>query len=406
MFLLSGIVLTASPASAASTETVPYTYTVKVPVTKTVWEYEVVKTKIGNRTVYTYQKVAKTKTEYRIETRTGYREAPVKAADKPAAAQYKVQIAPTAAFTNVTKEILVTPSAPGTNKVNLSSQLSGSVGDTTFIRVVAKNAAGKSTPGKVAKLAFGEVSRSNYDVQVPYTETGTRVSQNAFYYTVDVPYTAYGTRLVNAGYWYTNYNSPTYTDVWTQTGGGRWETYQTGGGYSEYRQTGGDTYIYVQTGGGYHTWGVTSPAYSGSYYVSGYREYYDCSYWSQSTRRWIDRTCNYWVSGYYEYYDVPATYGLIYVAPTYGYEYVPPTYAWVWVDATYADRWVAPTYGWVSTHTGYNSAYAEPTYETYAYTAYSTETRFSPAQYENYSYTAYRTETRVAITNGWKAATN
>jgi hypothetical protein len=365
MFLLSGVVLTAAPASAASTETVPYTYTVKVPVTKTVYEYEVVKNKIGGRTVYSYKLVAKTKTEYRIETRTGYREAPVKAADKPAAAQYKVQVSSTAAFNNVTKEILVTPSAPGTNKVNLSSQLSGNVGDTTYVRVVAKNAAGKSTPGKATKLAFGEVSRSNYNVKVPYTETGTRVA--------------------TAGYWYTDHSKPTYESTYAQTGGGYWESYQTGGGYWESYQTGGGYWESYQTGGGYHTYGEVSPAYSGSYWVSGYTEYYDCSYWSSSSRRWIDRTCSRYVSGYREYYNVPATWGVIYVAPTYGSRYVDATYGSRYVDATYGSRYVQPTYGYVTTHTGYESSYM-------------------PATYENYTYAAERTETRVQIVNGWKAA--
>jgi hypothetical protein len=388
MFLLSGIVLTTAPASASTTETVPYTYTVKVPVTKTVYEYEVVKTKIGSRTFYSYKLVPKTKTEYRIETRTGYREAPVKAADKPAAAEYKVQVATTAAFNNVTKEILVTPSAPGTNKVNLSSQLAGNVGDTAFVRVVAKNAAGKSTPGKVAKLAFGEVSRSNYDVQVPYTATGTRQA--------------------TAGYWYTDYSKPTYSSVYQQTSAGYWESYVTGGGYSSYGQT----------GGGYYTWGETSPASSGSYYVngytdsywvsgyhetywvSGYNQSYECGYWTTARpkypSRYISETCTrwisgynstrwvpgytqyYWVSGYWQSYSYPATYGMVYVEPTYG---------WTWVDYTYGSRYIEPTYGYVTQHTGYDSSYAQPTYE-------------------NYTYTAYTTETRVAITNGWKAATN
>jgi hypothetical protein len=382
MFLLSGVVLTTAPASAATTETVPYTYTVKVPVTKTVREWVPTKVKIGNRTITTYTLVEKTKTEYRIETRTGYREAPVKAADKPAAAEYKVQVATTAAFTNVTKEIIVTPSAPGTNKVNLSSQLSGSVGDTTYVRVVAKNAAGKSTPGKAAKLTFGEVSRSNYDVQVPYTATGTRQA--------------------TAGYWYsyTDYNSPTYGWVYGQTGGGYYEQQATGGYWTS-----------TQTGGGYYTWGQTAPATSGSYWVSGYYESYwvsgynesytyeesyssTCYYvpgysWSaysctkyrtKTGTRWVSGyNAQRWVSGYTQYYSYPATYGTVYVEPTYTSSYV----------TTYGMVYVEPTYGNVWSHTGYNSAsaYAQPTYE-------------------NYTYTAYTTETRVAITNGWKAATN
>jgi hypothetical protein len=388
MFLLSGVVLTAGPANAASTETVPYTYTVKVPVTKTVWEYQVVKSVVNKRTVYTYEKVAKTKTEYRIETRTGYREAPVKAADKPAAAEYKVQVATTAAFTNVTKEIIVTPSAPGTNKVNLSNQLSGSVGDTTFVRVVAKNAAGKSTPGKVAKLAFGETSRYNYNVQVPYTATGTRVK--------------------DAGYYTADYNRPTYGYTWGVTANGYDESYVVSEGY----------YTYGITQAAYSTWGEISPAGTGSYYVSGYtdsywvsgyhetywvsgyNQSYECGYWTTARpkypSRYISETCTrwisgynstrwvpgytqyYWVSGYTEYYSYPATYGVINVPATWGYTYVP---------ATWGTRWVPATYGNVWSHTGYESRWVEPTYE-------------------NYTYAAERTETRVAIVNGWKAATN
>jgi hypothetical protein len=369
MFLLSGVVLTTAPASAATTETVPYTYTVKVPVTKTVWEYQVVKTVVNKRTVYTYQKVAKTKTEYRIETRTGYREAPVKAADKPAAAQYKVQVSPTAAFTNVTKEILVTPSAPGTNKVNLSNQLSGSVGDTTYVRVVAKNAAGKSTPGKVAKLAFGEVSRSNY--------------------TVDVPYTATGTRQVTAGYWYsyTDYNSPTYGYVYTQTSPASSGSYWVSGYYSEYYVSG---YYYDYWVSGY-TDSYWVSGYNETYWVSGYNESYECGsyqyvwlpprYISKTCKRWVSGyNATRWVSGYREYYYVSGYWATGYQS---GY----------W-QSYYVD--------------GYEQSYSNPAVweNVWTHTGYATASAYAQPTYENYTYTAYTTETRVAITNGWKAATN
>jgi hypothetical protein len=364
MFLLSGMVLTAGPASAASTETVPYTYTVKVPVTKTVYEYQVVKTVVNKRTVYTYQKVAKTKTEYRIETRTGYREAPVKAADKPAAAQYKVQVSSTAAFNNVTKEILVTPSAPGTNKVNLSSQLSGSVGDTTYVRVVAKNAAGKSTPGKATKLAFGEVSRSNYDVQVPYTETGTRVA--------------------TAAYWYTDYNKPIFEQYWVDY---TWRTVDVPAHYGSRLVSGRDWYWDTQAYTAYRNESYTyyvEVAYQASYVNS-----YECGSWSYYPYpRYVSKTCKETVR-YTAYRDEART-GTRSVAYT-AYKDVK-----VWYDYSYWESYLvydAFSYDEI-TGGGYYASRHTGGYEA----------SYMPTSYENYNYTAYRTETRVAITNGWKAA--
>lgn len=156
MILLSGFVFTAAPASAAEKERVPYTYTVKVQVPTTVWEMKAVKTDRGKgRFKIEYKKEAKTVMVTRLETRTEYRDVEKKAADKPSASEFVVQAAPDTSFSgkNV-KEIKVTPSNGGKQKVNLESQLKGNVGDNVFIRVVSKNAAGKSTASPVSKMTL------------------------------------------------------------------------------------------------------------------------------------------------------------------------------------------------------------------------------------------------------------
>lgn len=361
MFLLTGFSLTASPASAAETETVPYTYTVKVPVTKTVYEYKLVKKSIGNgRFAYTYEKVAKTLTEYRNETRTGYREVPAKVADKPAAAEFKVQVARDAAFTTTVKEIKVTPASVGTNKVNLSNQLAGSVGDVAYVRVIAQNAAGKSTAGKASKLTYGKTGEYNYNVQVPFTDT----------------------RVATPGYWDSYFTGSYGTkSAWSPDVYG-WKTYSYSyqEAYTASRQV-REAYTAYRTV--YYTYYVTvkkTGSYQDSYDCGYYKTYYYPTY-----SVWISKTC--YKTVYYTYYeDEPRTgsYQEAYTAYRYVTDYY-TAYRTVW-DSYDSYEVVSAGYWYTTTD------YSNPIYQPY----------YVPATYENF--TNYRTETRTADVNGWKAA--